>query len=135
MNKQSVFVYGTLRRGGSNHHRMAGAEWMGKGTLAGALYLIDLNPELSFPALVEDEGRSVVGELYLVPDETLMDLDRYEGVSETPDPRDEYLRVLRLVKMEQGGESLAWVWLWNRELGNARLIESGDWLDIEPDPS
>ncbi len=108
---------------------------MGKGTLAGALYLIDLNPELSFPALVEEEGRSVVGELYLVPDETLMDLDRYEGVSETPDPRDEYLRVLRLVKMEQGGESLAWVWLWNRELGNARLIDSGDWLDIEPDPS
>ena len=31
--RQPVFVYGTLRRGGSNHFRMAGAEFIAAGTI------------------------------------------------------------------------------------------------------
>lgn len=135
MNSHSVFVYGTLRQGGSNHFRMVGAEFVGKGTVEGQIHVIDHNPAFLFPALVNAAGKRVVGELYLLGDETLQALDRFEGVSETPQAGDEYVRVQRVVKLENGEESSAWVWMWNRELGHARLIESGDWLDVEPNPS
>ncbi len=135
MNTQAVFVYGTLRRGGSNHFRMVGAEFVGKATVEGEIYVIDHNPAFLFPALVDAGGKRVVGELYLLGDETMEALDRFEGVSETPQASDEYVRVRRLVKLENGEECPAWIWMWNRGLGNARWIESGDWLDIEPNPS
>lgn len=135
MNTQSVFVYGTLRRGGSNHFRMVGAVLVGKGTVEGEIHVIDLNPAFLFPALVDAGGKRVVGELYLVQDETLKALDDFEGVSEPPHFNDEYVRVRRMVKLENGEECTAWVWMWNRELGNGGLIESGNWLDIEPNPS
>ncbi len=40
MNRQNhmVFVYGTLRRGGSNHFRMEGAEFLSAATVNGRLY-------------------------------------------------------------------------------------------------
>ncbi|MEO8614231.1 MAG: gamma-glutamylcyclotransferase family protein, partial [Luteolibacter sp.] len=41
-----VFVYGTLRRGGSNHFRMDGAEFITAGRIAGRMYKIDWYPGL-----------------------------------------------------------------------------------------
>jgi gamma-glutamylcyclotransferase (GGCT)/AIG2-like uncharacterized protein YtfP len=114
---------------------MVGAELVGKGTVEGVIHVIDMNPAFLFPALVDAEGKRVFGEVYLVEDETLKTLDHFEGVSEPPQASDEYVRVQRVVKLENDEESTAWVWIWNRALGNTGLIESGDWLDIEPNPN
>ncbi|MFM7264554.1 MAG: gamma-glutamylcyclotransferase [Cyanobium sp.] len=74
-----VFVYGTLRRGQSNHHLLAGARWGGEQRLEGAR-LHNLGP---FPmAIVSAHTRAdvVQGELWWVDAATLALLDRLEGV-------------------------------------------------------
>jgi len=72
---ETVFVYGTLRRGGSNHFRMAQAQFVAAGAVRGKLYRIDW-----YPGFVADEtaGR-VVGEIYMVDAETIAALDEFEG--------------------------------------------------------
>ena len=130
MNPQAVFVYGTLRKGGSNHFRMAGTEFVGSGKISGKMFRIDW-----YPALVPGGESFVRGELYLVSDETLGALDRFEGI--TPDatePR-EYRRVKVPVSLESGEMKDAWVWEWIGSLENVEPIEGEDWLAFEPNPS
>ncbi len=135
MSTHSVFVYGTLRKGGSNHFRMDGAEFVGKGTVEGGIYLIDSNPDLVFPALkLDNEGR-VVGEVYQVSETQLIELDAFEGISERYEEPYEYRRVMATVAMESGGQEFAWVWEWNSCLDGAKPLPQGDWLLYEPNPS
>ena len=42
--RERVGVYGTLRRGGSQHRRMAGAEWIGACDVRARMYRIDWYP-------------------------------------------------------------------------------------------
>ncbi len=135
MSKQSVFVYGTLRKGGSNHFRMDGAEFVGKGTVKGKIYRIDSNPQLVFPALKLDAGGSVLGEVYLVSETQMKALDEFEGISERYEEPYEYRRVMTVVEMESGESLHAWVWEWNSDLDGAKLLPEGDWLLYEPNPS
>lgn len=72
---ERVFVYGSLRRGQSNHGQLLGARDEGEGTLEGA-DLHDLGP---FPMAVPGRGR-VQGEVFAVTRELLLALDRFEGV-------------------------------------------------------
>lgn len=135
MNRNAVFVYGTLRRGASNHFRMNGAEWIGAGSISGKIYEVSLNPEFLYPALVTKELGEVIGDLFMVSDEKLAELDVFEGISDDPSEPDEYRRIQVSVKLDSGEETLAYAWEWNRPLENERLLESGDWLFYEPDPS
>ncbi len=130
MNTHAVFVYGTLRKSGSNHFRMAGTEFVGSGKISGRMFRIDW-----YPALVSGGGTFVLGELYLVSDETLSALDLFEGI--TPDatePR-EYRRVKIPVALESGETRDAWVWEWIGSLENAEPLDGEDWLAFEPNPS
>lgn len=72
---ERVFVYGSLRRGQSNHGQLLAARDEGEGTLEGA-DLHDLGP---FPMAVPGGGR-VQGEVFAVTRELLLALDRFEGV-------------------------------------------------------
>lgn len=135
MSTHSVFVYGTLRKGGSNHFRMHGAEFVGKGTVEGAIYRIDTNPQLVFPALKLDNGGCVMGEVYRVSETQLKDLDAFEGISERNEEPYEYRRVMTSVEMESGEQTYAWVWEWNASLDGAAPLLEGDWLLYEPNPS
>lgn len=135
MSMHSVFVYGTLRRGGSNHFRMDHAEFVGLGKVAGAIHLIDSNPELVFPALKLDVEGHVVGEVYLVSETLLKSLDAFEGICERYEEPYEYRRVRVGVEMETGGSVSAWIWEWNSGLDGARPLPEGDWLLYEPNPS
>ncbi len=117
-----VFVYGTLRKGGSNNFRMAAAELVGQGTISGKMYRISW-----YPALVCGGEGKVRGELYLVPEEDLQALDEFEG----PD----YRRTEVPVRMESGEEKTAWVWQWTGDLADADPIGGEDWLAYEPNPS
>ena len=76
-----VFVYGTLKHGGSNHQWLAGQRCLGEAqTIAGfTLYEID-----DFPGMVADpsDRDGVTGELWEVDVDCLARLDELEGVAE-----------------------------------------------------
>ena len=74
---QLVFVYGTLRRGGSNHFRMAGAQFVSLGSITGRIYRIDWYPGL----VLDPAGDEIYGEIYALDPEQLVALDIFEGVS------------------------------------------------------
>lgn len=135
MNEHSVFVYGTLRRGGSNHFRMDGSDFVGSGKISGSIYMIDWNPALTYPAFVCDGAGDVRGEMYRVNEKQLAALDEFEGIGIDSWRNDEYRRVETMVKLDDGTEEAAWVWEWNSSVQNAVRLEDGDWLSHEPDPS
>ena len=76
-----VFVYGTLKRGGRNHHFMAGQQFLGAARTAPGYTLYSLG---DYPGMVRstDAGHDVTGELWAVDKACLQQLDRLEGVEE-----------------------------------------------------
>jgi len=76
-----LFVYGTLKRGGSNHGHLAGQKFVADAhTVPGfTLYSLGDYPGL---AAASDDHQGVKGELWLVDDATLARLDEFEGVPE-----------------------------------------------------
>ena len=76
-----VFVYGTLKRGGSNHHFLAGQRFLGRARTAPGFTLYSLG---EYPGLVEraDDRDGVAGELWEVDSSALRRLDQLEGVAE-----------------------------------------------------
>ena len=71
-----LFVYGTLRRGGPNHPRLAGARLVGEGTTVErlALFVGDFPYLAAAPAV-----HRVRGEVYAVDAALLAAIDRLEG--------------------------------------------------------
>jgi gamma-glutamylcyclotransferase (GGCT)/AIG2-like uncharacterized protein YtfP len=124
---QLVFVYGTLRRGGSNHFRMAGAEFISSGTITGRMYRIDWYPGL----VLDDAGGEIHGEVYSVGPEQLEALDVFEGLSAGEIEGSEYRRVLTTVIRQDSQVTSAWVWEWLGETEESRRLEDGDWLKHE----
>lgn len=114
LRRHRVFVYGTLRRGAAQCHRMAGAEWLGPGVVRGELFRVSW-----YPGLVLRVDRGVVkGDVFAVDDELLERLDEYEG--------HEYRRVRVAVEGDATGD--AWIWEWAGEVPPEGSVVSGDWL-------
>ncbi len=76
-----LFVYGTLKRGCSNHAQMAGQTFVGEARTAAGYRLYDLG---GYPAIVPvpEDRDGVTGEVWSVDPECLKRLDRFEGVHE-----------------------------------------------------
>ena len=76
-----VFVYGTLKRGGSNHGFLRGQDFVGPARLAAGFALYSLG---GFPGLVAEPGSTgrVTGELWAVDSAALARLDVLEGLDE-----------------------------------------------------
>lgn len=74
-----VFVYGTLKTGGSNHRALAGQRRIGLAATRAAYRLFALD---GYPGMVEagSGGRSIEGELWEVDPSCLERLDRLEGL-------------------------------------------------------
>lgn len=122
-----VFVYGTLRRGGSNHFRMAGAEFITAGTIAGRMYRINW-----YPGLVLDEaGGEIHGEVYAASPERLAALDLFEGISADEMDGSEYRRVQTTVVGQDSRLLNAWVWEWLGMVDESQRLTDGDWLKQE----
>lgn len=124
---QLVFVYGTLRQGGSNHFRMAGAEFVSGGTVRGRMYRIDWYPGL----VLDAAGEGICGEIYRVHSELLAELDRFEGLSAGEVEGCEYRRVLTSVVLESGLSQVAWVWEWRGITDEKQRVFGGDWLELK----
>lgn len=116
----AVFVYGSLRRGGSAAEMLEGDR--SNGRLPGhALY----GRTLPYPFVVPDPESSVVGDVVALgpdADAVLRTLDEYEG--------DEYRRTALRVFVPSGAVT-AWVWVAARDphaFPAAERIATGDWF-------
>ncbi len=127
---EAVAVYGTLRRGERNHRLLDGAQFLGTGLVAGALFDMPRTPrrEYAYPALVEASDGRVAVEVYrLVSDEMLANLDALELYDPSDEASSEYLR--RIVAVFDCSVSRAYAYLYHgtpEELGDP--IATGDWL-------
>src|SRR4051812_12996853 len=76
-----LFVYGTLKRGCSNHDHLAGQRFVGPARTQPGFRLYDLG---GYPGIVAqpDDTLGVIGEVWAVDDDILRDLDQFEGVHE-----------------------------------------------------
>lgn len=108
-----IFVYGTLRQGGSHHHLLKDAQRLGDWASGPYYDLIDMG---AYPALVPGSG-TVIGEVYRIGDGMLPALDAYEGCP--GDYRRERIHT-------PYGE--AWVYLWDRPAPPVPVVAGGDWL-------
>ncbi|MHC4956362.1 MAG: gamma-glutamylcyclotransferase family protein [Planctomycetota bacterium] len=115
-NSEFVFVYGLLRSGESLHHILEELPLRGPFQLDGfALY--DLG---KYPGAVHADG-TIVGELCELPHPAVLAaLDEAEGVHGEPPL---YLRE----QVEVDGQA-AWIYVYDRPVGDAPRIRSGDWL-------
>ncbi len=97
-----LFVYGTLKRGGRSHGRLADSQFLG---VAWTKPLYRMYNCGSYPALVAAvDGESVGGELYRVSLEVMADLDEFES---------DYRRVpLQLI----GSVAEAWGYIYLRDV-------------------
>ena len=120
MNNHLVFVYGTLRRGGTRAMPIIfpDSRFIDNAKAHGRLY--DLG---AYPGLLLDESNSLVfGEVYEVDDEILNKLDVIEAESH-------YLR--KQVELSFGDDrKVCWVYVYNPKFySRLILIESGDWIE------
>ena len=111
-----VFVYGSLKRGETNHHWLEGASWQGEAELGGVV-LHDLGP---FPMAVIGEGIAL-GEVYAVEACGLARLDKLEGY-----PR---LYDRQVLTLRDGRR--AWVYLGRpRQVRHAPVVAGGVWRPL-----
>jgi gamma-glutamylcyclotransferase (GGCT)/AIG2-like uncharacterized protein YtfP len=123
-----LFVYGTLRQGGSNDIARIAPEavFVGNARVRGRLY--DVNGR--WPSLVLDDTAGwVTGEMYAVPAQSWPALDALEDPVTPERPDGAYFKVETDVACSDG--SAARVTLYTANPAKTRLtdwIESGDWI-------
>ena len=77
-----LFLYGTLKRGYSNHAYLAGQEFLGEARTPPGFQLYDLN---GYPGMVVESAppaEGVSGEVWRIDPPTLEQLDQLEGLAE-----------------------------------------------------
>lgn len=103
------------------------AEFFGEGYFNGKLFEISWYPGA---ILSTDEDDKVFGHIYKVNDEekTFKILDDYEGISETAEVPNEFLRVLIDAYLNNGIMLQTWVYVYNLQTSNLKQIASGNYL-------
>lgn len=118
-----VFVYGTLRKGGSNDitRLLPAPRFVGPAQIQGTLYHLG-----GYPGLTLGGGGLVVGEVYVIEPALEQCLDGIEEIHGRPD--DEYVK--REVRLLVAGASVdCLVYEINPDWLRAALrIDSGDWM-------
>lgn len=79
--KHLVFVYGTLKRGGSNHRLMTGQKFISDARTEPVYRLYSLG---DYPAMIgaPKDGRSIEGEIWEIDPDCRDRLDQLEGLAE-----------------------------------------------------
>ena len=116
--KNLIFVYGTLRKGHCNHHLLKDAHCYGVGSSEAsyAMYLKN-----GYPYITSSEARyPIVGELYSVDDDTLAQLDKFEG-----HPRYYERREIPVIMREERYDA----WMYFRDPPGV-LMQCGDYNEV-----
>jgi gamma-glutamylcyclotransferase (GGCT)/AIG2-like uncharacterized protein YtfP len=130
-----LFVYGTLRAESAHpmaHRLRVGARHVGRGSAPGLLYDFGSWPGAYFGL---EEKYRVIGSVFVLgPNPRLLtDLDKYEGVVPTEEPREFpeseglFHRIAIKVHLEKGGSVEAWAY-GLKEPPRARVIGTGDFI-------
>jgi gamma-glutamylaminecyclotransferase len=106
-----VFVYGSLKRGFSNHHLIEPARFIGSGRTPPRFDMLDLG---GFPGAIHGK-HSMTGEVYEVDPQIMVRLDRLEGNGTL------YLRRKFPVSVE-GRQIQAWIYLYLHDDGRDDLV-------------
>jgi gamma-glutamylaminecyclotransferase len=112
----TLFVYGSLLSGESNHARLAGTRRIGTARTTADYDLVDLG---HYPALLEAGATAVHGELYEVDLSTLAILDEFEGHPSL------YRRTT--LRLEGGAHAEGYVLEAKGLAHKDRIILDGDW--------
>lgn len=130
MNK--LFTYGTLCSGFKNPTAIAlhaKAKLLGPAQIKGTLYLINQ----SYPGLIQTELDStwIKGEIWELedPQQTIKQVDEYEGCASNSSQPFEYKRVIREV-MHNHIKMDAWVYLYRLAVNRDQEIMSGDFKNL-----
>lgn len=123
-----VFVYGTLRKGGSNDiNRLVPPPVLcGRSSVPGHLYDLGAYPGLLLTRAPDEGGMAVWGEVYAIEPALERQLDLIEGIQGRLD--DEYFR--RQVSVNVEGQSCVCL-IYEINPAHVRdrpLIEHGDWI-------
>lgn len=113
-----IAVYGTLKRGCSNHHLLMRARFLGTDHL-NSIVLHDLGP---YPGAVEQPSQGILVEVYEVDERTFARVDALEGYSAQAPERGEYTRQQRDTRFGP-----AWVYFYNGSVRGCRRITRGAW--------
>ncbi len=115
-----IFVYGTLKRGYSNHRLLTGASFLcgGRTREKYALYTSGI------PFVIKDEKISQIqGEIYLVDETTLANLDLLEGHPNW------YCREKTEIILEEGWPTVT-AWLYFYPYPTGKLLPEGVFLPV-----
>lgn len=111
---EQVFVYGTLRRGGSNHYFLQRARLLGQYVTDPEFAMLNIGP---YPGVVRGGDTPIQGEVYAVTPAQFRELDALEDYPRT------YTRQ-RLAT--PWGD--AWIYLYLPRGQRLPQVPSGDWF-------
>ncbi len=120
-----VFVYGTLRKGASNHHVLKGARCVAENAwIKGTLY----DTGLGYPALSLSPQGKVYGEIFEVDETGLQSLDRLENYV-SGRVNNLYERMVKKVTTSDGLLD-TYIYTVDHNLSICqKCIPSGDWME------
>lgn len=118
----NMFVYGTLKKGHSNHKLLKRSTYIGEATIEGYC-IYDLG---FYPGIKVEEGSQVAGELYEITDQVLKDLDRLEGEGYL------YKREMTEARLMNGERIETAVYVYNQSVKGKRKL-SKTWRGRETD--
>lgn len=111
-----LFVYGTLKRGQRNHPILLGEKYLGDAITSPNYTLVDLG---DYPGMIEKPfgGLAVRGEIFEIPSELLIELDKIE---DSPS-----LFNLEPITLADG--SSAFSYMYKQSIEGARILSEGVW--------
>jgi len=120
-----VFVYGTLRRGGKNHHLLNDSQCIFQQCFVeGKLY----DSSSGYPVMKQNTSGQICGELYEVTEPQLAEIDRLEGYKENGSDNLFECKLLPVYN-DKGAQYNAFVYVAGEAFNQvSELISSGDWL-------
>ena len=127
---QHLFLYGTLLPSEAPKEIASVVKRfrrLGSAKVRGKLYDIG-----EFPgAILDPSSRTMIhGELVVLPsdDRSLQTLDRYEEFDPTDPQTSLFVRRKATVRMADGTSREGWIYVYNRNPGNAKLTRGGNYL-------
>lgn len=116
--KHKVFVYGTLKQGGSNHALLKDSTLFTEYKTEAKYTMVSLG---SFPGLIEHGNTPIHGEIYEVDSATLARLDHLEGYYASMPEHSLYLR-------ETMATMYGDVYVYTLNMPDEYIIPTGKWI-------
>lgn len=125
--RERIFLYGTLRRGGSRDvlQHYGGASFIATAQVRGVLY--DLG---EYPGLRLDPSAGwIQGELFDIDEAGMAALDDWEGIDPQAPDDGPYRRVRTQVARDDGTTEVCWIYeIADHRCADKPIILSGDWI-------